>query len=160
MGKRGPAAKPSELKKLEGTYRADRAARNEPKPRVTIPTAPSWLTAEGKKEYRRTAKLLLGMRVLTEADMVALAAYAHEFDEWRSACAVLALEGKVITSEKGGKYLHPMWGVANTHFKNMLKLLQEFGLTPASRSRIEAQPVEEDKRTLAEKLIWAVAESE
>ena len=156
----GRPPKPTALKELAGNPGKRPLNRNEPKPRVTIPTAPSWLTVEGKKEYRRTAKLLLGMRVLTEADMVALASYAHEFDEWRRACNVLALEGKVITSEKGGKYLHPMWGVANTHFKNMIKLMQEFGLTPASRTRIEAQPVEEKVQSLAQKLFANVVVAE
>lgn len=160
MGARGPAPKPTELKQLEGTYRADRAARNEPKPRVTVPPCPSWLSAEGKREYRRAAKLLVRLRVLTEADRMALAAYAHEYSKWREAEDIIDMQGMVLTGAKGGMYMNPWRGIANTHFKNMVKLLAEFGMTPASRSRIEAQPPEEEEQSLAEKLFASVTQSE
>lgn len=158
MGLRGPAAKPSEQKKLEGTYRADRAARNEPKPRVMIPTCPEWLTAEARKEYKRVAKILVETRVLTEADRTALAAYAHEFAAWREAENKATTLGAVIFSEKtGAPYLNPWRNIASNHFKNMVKLMAEFGLTPASRARIEAQPEDEKKLTLAEQLFATVS---
>lgn len=158
MGLRGPAPKPSEQKKLEGTYRADRAARNEPQPRVMIPACPEWLTTEARKEYKRVAKILVETRVLTEADRTGLAAYAHEFAAWRAAEKELEIDGPILISSKtGSHYLNPMQGVASNHFKNMVKLMAEFGLTPASRSRIEAQPEDEKKMTLAEQLFQGVS---
>jgi P27 family predicted phage terminase small subunit len=150
--------KPTEQKKLEGTYRADRAARNEPKPEVMIPACPSWLTGEARKEYNRHAKMLVNLRVLTEADRLALAALIHEFSAWREAETMVGVLGAVLISEKtGAPYLNPWQNIASNHFKNMVKLMGEFGLTPASRSRIEAQPEEEKQTSLAEKLFAGVS---
>lgn len=160
MGLRGPAAKPTEQKKLEGTYRADRAPKNEPKPPVMIPPCPSWLTVEGKREYRKLARLLVDMRVMTEADRLALAALASQFAKWLEAERMVQVGGRVLTSEKGGMYLNPWEGIANTALKNMTALMAQFGLTPASRARIEAQPEEEKQTSLAEKLFAGVSLSD
>ena len=160
MGLRGPAPKPTEQKLLEGTYRADRAPHNEPKPKIIADRCPEWLTDEGKKEYRRHAKMLKRLRVMTEADHLALVALANEYGEWRAACDMVNLEGAVLRGKNGGAYLNPWHGKASNHFKNMVKLMQEFGLTPASRSRIEAQPEDEKQTSLAEKLFAGVSHSE
>ena len=154
----GRPPKPTALKELAGNPGKRPLNHNEPKPKVIIPTCPTWLTAEGKREYKRQAKMLVNLRVMTEADRMALASYASEYSKWREAEDILAVEGSVLISEKGGRYLNPMWSVANTHFKNMLKLMQEFGLTPASRTRIEAQPEEEQQQSLADKLFASVSQ--
>lgn len=101
--------------------------------------------------------MLVGLRVMTEADRLALGAFAHEFAKWREAEDRVAIDGPVLYSEKGGAYLNPWQNIASNHFKNMVKLMGEFGLTPASRSRIEAQPEEEKQTSLAEKLFAGVS---
>lgn len=143
MGLRGPAPKPTAIKKREGTYRRDRAAHREPKPRVAIPPVPKWLGREGRKEYRNAARLLVQLRVLTEADAMALAAYAHQYEKWREAEDAVAIEGTVLVSEKGGAYINPRQNVANVALRNMRSIMSEFGMTPSSRTRIQAQPEEE-----------------
>jgi P27 family predicted phage terminase small subunit len=154
MGARGPAPKPTEIKQMEGTYRADRAARNEPKPRVTIPPCPVWLPPDAKKEYKRVAKILVKLRVLTEADQMALAAYAHEYAKWRHAEGLIAgtALNAVLVGGAGGQYLNPWQSVANTAFKNMIALMREFGMTPASRSRVSTVAEDDGPKSLAEKL--------
>lgn len=156
MGKRGPAPKPSEQKRLEGTYRPDRAARNEPQPKVLIPSCPVWLSPQARMEYRRVARLLMSLRVLTEADRAALVAYAHQYAKWVEAEQVVQRQGPVLVSDKGGMYLNPWQGVANMAFKNMAKMMAEFGMTPASRTRVEAQPADDAPKSLAEKLFASV----
>lgn len=153
----GRPPKPTALKELAGNPGKRPLNRNEPKPEVKIPPCPSWLSVEAKREYKRHAKMLVGLRVMTEADRMALAAYAHEFGKWREACERVEFDGPVLVGEKGGKYLNPWQNIASNHFKNMVKLMQEFGLTPASRSRIEAQPEDEQEMTLAEKLFASVS---
>lgn len=151
--------KPTEQKKLEGTYRADRAAKCEPKPRVEVPHCPKWLNGAARLEYMRHAKMLSSLRVMTEADRLALAAFAHEFGAWREAETMVGVLGAVLISEKtGAPYLNPWQNIASNHFKNMVKLMQEFGLTPASRSRIEAQPEEVKEMSLADKLFQGVSQ--
>jgi P27 family predicted phage terminase small subunit len=150
--------KATEQKKLEGTYRADRAPRNEPKPRIEIIPCPTWLKGFGRREYNRHARMLVRLRVMTEADSVALASFAHEDASWREAEDEVTVMGAVLISDKtGAPYLNPWQNIASNHFKNMVTLMGEFGLTPASSSRIEAQPEEEKQTSLAEKLFATVS---
>ena len=156
MGLRGPAPKPTAQKEFEGTYRADRAARNEPKPRVKIPKPPDWLAGEGLKEYRRVARLLVAVRVLTEVDGMALAAYAQQYQRWIEAEAEVRRLGMLIKSPNGFPVYNPYLSIANSALKTMRQLMGEFGLTPASRTRIDAQPPDEKKMSIANQLFAAV----
>lgn len=156
MGRRGPAPKPTAIKKLEGTYRRDRAPQNEPRPRVMIPPPPKWLHGAALREYRRAAKLLFKARVLTELDGAALAVYANEFALWREAVDALAVQGAVVPGPGGQVRANPWQGIANTAFKNMRSIMAEFGMTPASRTRVEAAP--EDDHSLATMLREALGE--
>lgn len=155
--KTGRPPKPTALKELAGNPGKRPLNHNEPKPQVIALECPEWITGEGRKEYDRLAALLVSLRVLTEADAAGLAAYVYEYDAWIRAERLVRKEGSVLVSEKGGKYMNPRVGIANMHFKNMVKLMQEFGLTPASRSRIEAQPEDEQPKSLAEKLFASVS---
>jgi P27 family predicted phage terminase small subunit len=155
--KTGRPPKPTALKELAGNPGKRPLNHNEPKPQVIAIECPEWITGEGRKEYERLATLLVTLRVLTEADAAGLAAYVYEYDAWVRAERLIRKEGSVLTGEKGGKYMNPRVGIANMHFKNMLKLMMEFGLTPASRSRIEAQPEDEKQTSLAEKLFAGVS---
>jgi P27 family predicted phage terminase small subunit len=156
--KTGRPPKPTAIKILEGNPGGRPLNHNEPKPRVIAPPCPAWLTGIARAEYKRHAKLLASLRVVTEADRLALAAFAHEFGKWREAEERVDRDGPVIYSEKGGAYLNPWKNIASNHFKNMVKLMSEFGLTPASRSRIETQPEDERETSLAEKLFASVTE--
>ena len=157
----GRPPKPTAIKELAGNPGKRPLNRLEPKPRVEIPPCPQWLTAEGKREYKRHAKMLVELRVLTEVDRLALAAMVNEFAKWREAEEMVKELGAVITSDRtGAPYLNPWQNIASTHFKNMVKLMVEFGLTPASRARIEAQPEEEKQTSLADKLFATVSLSD
>jgi P27 family predicted phage terminase small subunit len=156
--KTGRPPKPTALKELAGNPGKRPLNRNEPKPKVEIPPCPTWLTPAGKREYKRHAEMLVNLRVMTEADRLALAAMVHEFAKWREAEEMVDKLGAVLISERtGAPYLNPWQNIASNHFKNMVKLMTEFGLTPASRSRIEAQPEEEKSTSLAEKLFASVS---
>lgn len=148
----GRPSKPTAIKELEGNPGKRPLNRREAKPRVTAPACPTWLQGEGRAEYKRVAKMLARLRVMTEADRTALAAYAREYQLWREADAYVERKGQLEYGEKGNPYMSPMVGIANMHFKNMVKLMAEFGLTPSSRTRIEAQPEDARETSLAEKL--------
>lgn len=158
--KTGRPPKPTAVKELAGNPGKRPLSQNEPRPRVVAPPCPAWLTGIARAEYKRHAKMLAGYRMITEADRLALAAFAHEFGKWREAEERVAKDGPVLYSDKGGAYLNPWQNIASNHFKNMCKLMTEFGLTPSSRSRIEAAPEEEKETSLAEKLFASVSQVE
>ena len=58
----------------------------EPQPPVTpAPRAPSWLSKEAKKEWRRLAPVLGAIGVLTTTDADALAGYCEAWATWKDA---------------------------------------------------------------------------
>lgn len=73
--RRGRKPIPTEIKILEGNPSKRPLNTHEPKPLKKAPPCPKWLEAEAKKEWRRLAKALEAMGVLTEADMAAFAGY-------------------------------------------------------------------------------------
>jgi P27 family predicted phage terminase small subunit len=92
MGRRGPPRKPTKLKILQGTYRADRAPANEPMPKPKVPSAPAWMGRDAKREWRRVVKELAAVGLLSELDRTALAAYCQALQEYLDACRGLDAE--------------------------------------------------------------------
>ena len=141
MGKRGPAPKPTALKLVAGNPGKTRLNDREPKPRVGTPHKPEWLSPEATKVWKRLVPQLRAMKVLTLVDADALAAYCHTYVRWREAEDFLTKHGLVypIRDDQGRvKCMQQFPQVAIA--RNLLLVLrayqQEFGLTPASRSRI------------------------
>src|SRR4051812_38548487 len=79
MGKRGPQPKPSALKKMQGTYRADRAAVNEFTPTLGLPEPPDWLDVGALEEWQRIVPELEKAGVLSLVDGAALEGYCSNF---------------------------------------------------------------------------------
>jgi P27 family predicted phage terminase small subunit len=155
--KTGRPPKPTALKELAGNPGKRPLNHNEPKPAVIIPPCPKWLAGNDRRTYTQLAKQLVGLRVMTEVDGIALAELVHQLAKWLEAEKMVHAGGRVLVGEKGGYYLNPWESIANTALKNMNIMLREFGMTPASRSRIEAQPAEEQTQSLAEKLFAGVS---
>lgn len=151
---------PTALKKLAGNPGKRPLNKREPKPRVKAPTCPQWLKGEARSEYRRAAKLLVEMRVLTEADRATLLAYSVAYARWVQAEAAMSeVDFEMVAStDKGYQYVSPWFNVANTALKQMKAFAVELGLTPASRSRIKAEPPE-DEKSLAELLFEGVTQA-
>ena len=120
----GRRPKPTALKILKGTARKSRLNVKEPQPKgCDITKCPAWLCSEGKKEWKRLASSLKESGILTELDT--------------SAFAVLCqMRGEYI---EGTKNKEP---VSMAHVTQMRLLAAEFGLTPSSRSKVEAVPLE------------------
>jgi P27 family predicted phage terminase small subunit len=138
-----PARRPTALKVLEGTYRPDRS-RREPRPPAGIPEAPAWLGEQARETWAELAPVLESMRVLTSADRLALALASDAVAEYQAARAVVAKEGATYrTITEGGSVLfrqRPEVAVAQDAWRRGLRALTEFGLTPASRGRIDVGP--------------------
>ena len=98
------------------------------------------------------------MKVLTAVDADALAAYCHAFSRWREAEEFLTKHGSVypVRGDKGGvkcMVQFPQVAIARNYLVVLRGYQQEFGLTPASRSRIQigepAAPATDADRWLA-----------
>lgn len=143
----GPPPKPIELKVLEGNPGKRKLNKNAPKPmRVLSLKCPSYIGKYGKQVWKNIVSELSRLGMLTEIDQGALELYCRMYQKWRENEDFLIEKGSVfpIKDEKGRiKCLQPMPQVAIAHqsAEYCRKLLAEFGLTPAARSRLSI-PIE------------------
>ena len=142
MGKRGPAATPTETLKLRGSWRAD-VRKNEPQPEKGRPKCPKWLRPKAKMYWKRLVPQLDDMGILTLVDGNALARYCQTMAKWREAEEFLASHGELYpVKDEGGNVLrfkqYPQVSTAIKLADQALRLEQQFGLTPAARAGLDA----------------------
>ncbi len=144
----GTRPKATRLKLLSGNPGKRPLNEHEPQPTLvaSLPKPPRHLTPAGREEWLRVGDFLLRTRVLTEADLTALSAYAIFYGRWMAAECEIKSKGILVPAAPRSKFRvqNPMLSVANKAFQQMSQLLGEFGLTPSSRTRIIASPVSED----------------
>jgi len=134
---------PQELKKKRGTARKDRAPENPVTPAKGRPkkNTPSFLRAKGKLMYERTVGHLHSMGLLSTVDDTALELLALAYQEWYTAELRLQKEGRIYETyaANGAKVLkpHPAAAQSADAWRRIRMMLIEFGLTPASRSKLE-----------------------
>ena len=134
----GRKPKPTNLKLIQGTYRADRANLSEPKPKAAIPPCPKFLQGEARKQYKKIAKKLARIGLMTEIDDMALSMLCQAWQEYMEATEQVKKSGILVKSPNGFPILNPYLIAANQAIKKVRALLAEFGMTPGSRSRINA----------------------
>ena len=127
---------------LNGNPGKRKTNQREPKPDATAPTCPKWLTPQAKVAWRWLAKELDAMSLLTKADAHAMASYCVTYARWRSAEEFLIKNGDCYPLRDNQGKLRCMQQFPQVSIaRNLLQLLksyqQEFGLTPAARTRIE-----------------------
>lgn len=141
----GRKATPTALKKLKGNPGKRALNEKEPQPDVSIPDCPDHLTGEAVKEWDRITKELHALGIIANVDRAALAAYCMAWLDFVYASRMVDEEGEVITSEKGGKYMNPWVGIKTSAMDRLVRIGAEFGLTPASRTKLKVEtPSEED----------------
>lgn len=138
---RGPKPTPSSILKGRGTFRPDRR-RDELVLPVGSPPCPHSLVADARREYRRLAKLLGGLGVLTLGEPAALSLLAVSWARWEKAEAEIAKSGEVVTAPSGYPIPSPWLAISNRAHNQVLKLCEQFGLTPSARSRVTVKPSE------------------
>jgi phage terminase small subunit len=117
--------RPTSLKMLTGTYRADRANPFEPRLAAGRPRRPAWLSKDARGHWRRLIEETEALGVLTPVDGLALAMLAQTL------AGYVQFQGD--------------WRARSAFSKMTLTLLREFGLTPSSRGRVNvaARPADE-----------------
>ena len=134
MATRGRKPTPTAIKELEGNPGKRKLNENEPKPKKKAPSCPKWLEPEAKKEWRRLSKQMEQIGILTEVDMASFAGYAR----WKEAEEFITQHGTIVKTPSGYWQQVPQVSIAQTYLKIMNRFSEQFGLTPASRSRIVA----------------------
>ena len=152
--KPGPAPAPTKLRMLRGNPSRRPLNKSEPRPKAKArtPSAPSDLGPDGQREWRRLAKELMGLGLLTTVDLTAFRAYCDVYETYTDAMRNIRQFGCIIKTPKGFLMTSPYVHLANKALAQMLQLMQEFGMTPAARSRVEVGGKPTDQEELEEYL--------
>ena len=110
------------------------------------------------------SKQLLELGLLTGIDRAALAGYCQAWADWVNANVMLAKPAKegggmIFLTDNGYPMLSTWWTVANQSAKQMKSFMTEFGMTPASRSRMQVA-TDADKKTVESVLDDAVGDED
>lgn len=142
---------PTKLKLLKGTAQPCRTNRNEPEPETEVPDIPHHLSKEARQEWNRITPLLEAMGLVAQIDMTSLAMYCQSWGDHVKAENMIRRNGAVIKGAKGSLVKSPWVGMSKDARLIAHKFLVEFGLTPASRSRVSGKKKEAKKESK-----WAV----
>ncbi|SEN72617.1 phage terminase, small subunit, putative, P27 family [Loktanella fryxellensis] len=133
---RGRKPKPTTLKLIEGNPGRRPINDAEPKPRGGVPTCPAHLGPSAKAEWKRLARDLNRIGLLTMADRAALAVYCQCWGRWVEAERKLQ-ETPLLLKTPSGYVQHSPWlTIANKERELMARYMGELGLTPSARTRL------------------------
>lgn len=150
MGQRGPAAKPPELKVLEG----NRGGRSIDltsmfRPEVGTPPTPRDLSRDGRKAWKRLVPELLRYNLLSKIDADALEDLCETIGLIKVLRRSINAKQELLLSKnedpagaveartpKGMRIQSPTYQALNREREKLRSWLAEFGLTPAQRARV------------------------
>ncbi len=136
---RGRIPTPKPLNDLRGDPGRRRRYEKEPPAPDGVPICPDHLDPLAKQEWVEITTLLADMNLLSKADRAMIEVYCVSYSRWRRALERVQQVGEVILDKTKGKMMtNPYAHVANRMQEEMRKLLIEFGLSPAARSRVRA----------------------
>ncbi len=140
----GRKSTPRALKLLHGNPGRRPLNEAEPKPTVRLPRAPDHLGDAAKKEWQRAGRFLLEHGLVSDLDRAAFAAYCTAYGRWVECEEALKTYGVMLKSPNGFPVQSPYLAVANRALEQMKSLLSEFGMSPASRTRVAGVQLDED----------------
>jgi P27 family predicted phage terminase small subunit len=144
---------PSQLKITRGTDQPVRMNPNEPKMPVEMPPVPDWLNELGQTTFLDVAQKTAAMKVLAAKDGLALELLADAYSEYRAARQTVISKGPTYEVYDSIQYKNskgdiafkkqlktiktrPEVAIANVAWRRVATMLAEFGLTPASGSKV------------------------
>lgn len=160
----GRKPKPTSLKLLYGEKRKERLNPDQPKPAPLRPSCPRFIDREARLEWKRIVPELERLGLLTRIDRAALVAYCQAWADWTEARkkinemdkgpfispgssirTIKRKNGDIETIKTlGSLTTHPWVWIANKALDQMYRFLTEFGLSPASRTRISVKDLSQN----------------
>src|SRR5205809_7859000 len=113
MGYRGRAPQPTSLRVIRGNPGKRPLNEREPQPRDVAPKCPDYLDDVAKKEWKKLVKMLRFMRVLTEADYMALASLCKAFSTMAKAQDQLKQTGLLLKTPSAYVQQSPLSSIVN-----------------------------------------------
>jgi P27 family predicted phage terminase small subunit len=146
MGRRGPAPKPTKLNELADSWRAKQNP-DEPAPQPGVPECPVRLSKAAKAIWSEVVQII-APGVLTKDAGQTLARYCHGLVRWWKIADWMEQneDTYAIVDQLGNTRVvrHPNVITYEKLGRDLLRMEQEFGLTPSARTRVSAKVIKED----------------
>lgn len=145
---KGRKALPTAIKEASGALKKDPQRRNQSEPHSEkgIPPIPESIASDAVASncWQSVCKTLNDMGILTIADASVMELYCVTYSQWRWLSEVVRDGNCMTLNANGGVITKPEANQVHKYSATLLRLMAELGLTPSSRSRIHAEPKEED----------------
>lgn len=132
--------KPGPIPKKNNVTELKTAGDNKPK--FTAPDCPEHIQGNARAEWLRIVVFLEKYKLVTDIDTAALALYCGAYGRWQDAEKRMREmkadggDGLIIESPNGYPIQNPYLAIANRAMEDCYKYLQQFGLSPAARTRV------------------------
>ena len=149
MGKRGPRPQPTKLRILRGNPGKRPIKNSEPQPSSDGIVMPPHLGPVAVARWGELLPLLQSVKVMTRADVEALARYCDTYEWWLATRAKLRAEGDTYPILNDGgqvKYIaqRPEVSIAHKLAQQLRQLEQDFGLNPSARTSLNVETTQQE----------------
>lgn len=149
MGKRGPRPQPTKLRILRGNPGKRPIKNSEPQPSSDGIVMPPHLGPVAVARWGELLPLLQSVKVMTRADVEALARYCDTYEWWLATRAKLRTEGDTYPILNDGgqvKYIaqRPEVSIAHKLSQQLRQLEQDFGLNPSARTSLNVETTQQE----------------
>ncbi len=146
------------MKIIHGTFRKNRAKKGEPKPEALagIPKPPAHLNKFGKQMWRQVAPELVKTMLISSLDLRTLEICCDAYGMYREARAAMLRNGKrTLRQYLAGQNSQttPEATMMRQCWTTFKTFMGEFGLSPASRAKMDIKESEEPKKNPMEELL-------
>ena len=148
---RGRKSKSPKFKLLEGS-RGEIPRYPKLRPVLAKRRAPGWLPKFAKQFWKAQFPELIHYGILKEIDLPAFASLCISYDTMRQAQKILEEEGLVVEGHRAVRSKHPACAVLKAATDAFHRGCLEFGLTPASRQRLDIDFEKDDENDGSEVL--------
>lgn len=136
----GRIPKPTKIMKLSDS-RTLYDRKDEPEPDMAEPICPDWIDDETREAWLRVAARLRHMGLLSATDTDAMTRYCVMLVRWKRLEEFVAVHGETYSAyDTDGKMvnctLYPQSREVGRLADRLLRMEQNFGLTPSSRARL------------------------
>jgi P27 family predicted phage terminase small subunit len=136
----------------EGYPGKRKLSRREPQPahitQEETKAPPEHLTDRAKKWWIYYAEILRSLKVLTEADLMALENLAGATADRIEYETKLAETGPLYKCSTGYVMVSPLFSIVDRLKNREFQLLREFGMTPSSRTRVQMTQVDDGRNAI------------
>lgn len=133
MGRR---PEPTQAKILRGNFRADRDGHG-PAVEIKAPACPPWLPKQARKYWREIAPQLEQCGLLGAVDTAAFSAHCDAVGRFEEVTRQLkSLDSMLDSTPQGYLVQSVLFQIRNKLWDQVMRSSQEFGLSPAGRSKV------------------------